>query len=187
MLHLKFLVLDSKFNPLPEHQSSSICQILLSILTQTNQAYSWPFICSTSKIIHCFPTPIWSVRGRNYLQKEGREGLAVDLDTWTHASFVGECLTYKRSVNSATLKQFKGPNEPRIWSSPQNMGVLKTAETSIFGAVNMLECRWIYASFVGGIFINKRSVGLGVQISCKVLPPFFLQMISAAYKWNLGF
>lgn len=49
---------------------------------------------------------------------------------------------------------------------------------------NMLGASWIYASIAGGIFTNKRSVGLGVQINCKVLPPFFLQIISAACTSN---
>lgn len=58
--------------------------------------------------MHCFPNPILSARGRNYLQKEGREDLAVDLDTQTHASFVGEYPTCNRSVNSASSKHIKG-------------------------------------------------------------------------------
>ena len=49
------------------------------------------------------------------------QDLAGPLYPQTHASFVGEGRTYKRSVNSAQSKHVEGVNEPQNWHLPQTI------------------------------------------------------------------
>ena len=75
-------------------------------------------------------TQISTAGGAFFKKTYGREVLLVLLHPPAHASFVCVHLVYKRSVSSATLNYFKGPNEPQIWQSPQGTVFFKNGRNS---------------------------------------------------------
>ena len=57
----------------------------------------------------------------------------------THASFVGEGRTYKRSVNSAQSKHVKGVNEPQNRRLPQTIYFWISAVRATFWALMLFS------------------------------------------------
>lgn len=161
MLNFKKTSNSFDFGTFTETLATLIWHIMWSPSIQTNQAYAQPVKCSARKVVTDLKPQISLVSGRNHLQKEGREDLAADLDTQTHASFVDEYSTYKRSVNSATFKHI---NRPKNWGFCrfQDSHVLRRWPYSwLVRTLKLLQCRWIHDLFVAGVHTNKRSVGLG--------------------------
>lgn len=73
------------------------------------------------------------------------QDLSGHLYPQTHASFVDEGRTYKRSVNLAQSKHLKGVNEPQNWRLPQTIYFWISAVRATFWALMLFSIGSNYA------------------------------------------